>query len=116
MPTNPITPRPADAEPRLLNRSQAAAYCGYSPGQFSRLVSAGVLSPPVLALRRRDKKALDLWLDRLSGITPDEPEDPFDKWEREYEAEKALRRQRERHDVDRAERLAKRTARKAAQR
>ena len=94
MPIIPITPRPADAEPRLLNRSQAAAYCGYSPGQFSRLVSAGVLPAPVRALRRWDKKALDLWLDRLSGITPDQPEDAFDKWAREYEAEKALRREK----------------------
>lgn len=77
--------------PRLLTREQAAAYCGYSPGQFSRLVSAGVLPSHIGKMRRWDRRALDLCLDKLSGITPDEPEDAFEKWEREHEAEEARR-------------------------
>lgn len=78
---------------RLLTRPQAAAYCGYSPGQFSRLVSNGTLPGHVGKLRRWDRIALDARLDELSGIdrAPAE-EDAFDKWEREYNARKARER------------------------
>lgn len=80
-------------EPRLMTRSEAAAYCRFSTGQFSRLVSAGILPQAVPGMRRWDRKALDICLDKLSGI-PDAnaPEDAFDKWEREYDARKAMKK------------------------
>jgi len=81
---------PANDNQRLLTRSQAAAYCGYSPGQFSRLVADGTMPGHITKLRRWDKKTLDAKLDELSGIKNTEtPEDEFDKWEREYNAGKS---------------------------
>lgn len=55
-------------EPRLMTRSEVAAYCSFSTGQFSRLVSAGILPPAVPGMHRWDRKALDICLDKLSGI------------------------------------------------
>lgn len=79
----------ANDNQRLLTRPQAAAYCGYSPGQFSKLVANGTLPGHVTKLRRWDKAVLDAKLDELSGIDkPATPEDDFDKWEREYNARK----------------------------
>lgn len=80
----------ANDNQRLLTRPQAAAYCGYSPGQFSRLVTAGTLPGHIGKLRRWDKTVLDAKLDELSGIKADDKnEDEFDKWEREYDARKS---------------------------
>jgi hypothetical protein len=80
----------ANDNQRLLTRGQAAAYCGYSSGQFSRLVTNGTLPPSVGRLRRWDKAVLDAKLDELSGIKKSEtPEDEFDKWERDYNARKS---------------------------
>ena len=80
-------------KPRLMDRAEAAAYCGYSPGQFSRLVTSGRLPPALRGLRRWDRAAIDAWLDQASGIdrslakTPKQvSDDAFDAWEREYEA------------------------------
>ena len=79
-----------DNQPRLMTRAQAAEYCGYSPGQFSRLVSAGTLPGHAGKLKRWDRKVLDAKLDEISGLANDNaPEDDFDKWEREYNARKS---------------------------
>lgn len=54
--------------PRLLSRDEAAAYCGVSPNMFEEHV--GVPSIKAFGARRLwDRIALDLWLDRESGIT-----------------------------------------------
>ncbi len=55
--------------PRLMTRSEAAGYCGLSPEGFSSWISSGKLPPPLPGTRRWDRRALDLSLDRLSGMT-----------------------------------------------
>ena len=51
---------------RLLNVEEASSYCGMSPGLFQAHV--GVV--PLRFGRRKvwDIKALDLWIDRQSGV------------------------------------------------
>jgi hypothetical protein len=79
-------------EPRLLSGADAAAYCGITPATFSKWVAAGNMPKPLPGTRRWDRKAIDLALDKLSGIEaspPDqEDEDPLEKWMREDAARK----------------------------
>lgn len=59
---------PVGMTPRLLSRDQAAAYCGVSPNHFEDEVAPKV---PALQIGRRnlwDRKAIDAWLDRRSGL------------------------------------------------
>lgn len=98
--------------PRLLSGTAAAAYCSVTLNTWSKWVSAGLMPKPVIG-RRWDKKAIDLALDRASGIesaTAPREEDPlekwmredaarrgaaeFDEWERKYDARKANRSRR----------------------
>lgn len=75
-----------DDKPRLLTRTQAAEYCGLKPSGFDKWIASGKLPRPLAGTRRWDRKALDLALDQLSGITasavPSE-EDEADRWFRE---------------------------------
>lgn len=78
--------------PRLLSGSDAAAYFGVTPATFTKWVSAGTAPPPIPNTRRWDRKALDLALDKASGIVapsivPDTQEIE-DAWERKYAARK----------------------------
>lgn len=82
-------------QPRLLSGTDAAAYCGVSLNTWSKWVAAGTMPPPVAGTRRWDRKAIDLALDKLSGIeTPDplssEEECPLEKWMREDAVRQAL--------------------------
>src|SRR5258707_15886748 len=52
--------------PRLLSRSQAAAYCNVSPGTFSNWVRLGRLPSPLPGTTRWDLKAIDFALDAIS--------------------------------------------------
>jgi hypothetical protein len=74
------TPAPARCErhPRLLHRGQAAAYCGVSAGHFDDHIATAV--PPISIGRRKlwDVRALDRYLDRLSGLDPDLQ--PVERW------------------------------------
>jgi predicted DNA-binding transcriptional regulator AlpA len=65
----------ANLHPRGLNRDQAAQYVGLSVTTFNRLVDEGVLPLPLHFGRRRvwDRRALDLVLDRLSGVATTRP-------------------------------------------
>lgn len=78
--------------PRLMSGSEAAAYCGVTPATWSKWVADGSMPKPVIG-RRWDRKAIDLALDKASGIVapsiaPDSQE-AEDDWERKYEARKA---------------------------
>jgi hypothetical protein len=57
-------------EPRLMTGSEAAAYLGLTPATFSKWVSSGKAPPPLPGTRRWDRKAIDLALDKISGIPP----------------------------------------------
>ncbi|MGY4296162.1 hypothetical protein ACVWXN_004257 [Bradyrhizobium sp. i1.4.4] len=86
-------------QPRLMSGTEAAAYCGVTLNTWSKWVAAGSMPKPVIG-RRWDRKAIDIMLDRLSGIeastalpeeTPLEKwmrEDEFAKWEAKYAARK----------------------------
>lgn len=54
--------------PRLLSRELAAEYCGISPTHFDDHVAPSV--PPLVMGRRNlwDRRALDCWFDRRSGL------------------------------------------------
>jgi hypothetical protein len=80
---------------RLLSRLRAAAYCDLSPGTFSNWVAAGRLPPPLPGTRRWDRHAIDVALDKLSGIKAPSiapSDDPFAEWELAYESRKAAGR------------------------
>jgi hypothetical protein len=82
-------------EPRLLSGSDAAAYCGVTPATFSKWVATGIAPKPLPGTRRWDRKAIDLAIDKVSGIKPPpaEPEeDEFTKWKRGYDARKTAAR------------------------
>lgn len=67
--------------PRLLTRQQAADYCNLSPSAFSSWVRSGKLPHPLPGTTRWDLKAIDLALDKLSGLhTQTEPSSPLDEW------------------------------------
>jgi len=55
-------------EPRILSLDDAADYCGISKTTFLNTAGRDVL-PLQISERRRgwDRKALDAWIDRLSG-------------------------------------------------
>ena len=80
-----------DNAPRLIGRSEAAAYCGITPTCFSMWVSSHKMPPAIPGTRKWDKKAIDAKLDEISGLVANDaaPEDEFEKWEREYDARKA---------------------------
>lgn len=58
----------APLAPRILAKGQAAAYCGLTEPGFDSWVKTGKLPRAMKGTRRWDKVALDLALDRLSGI------------------------------------------------
>lgn len=65
--------------PRLLSRSQAAEYCGPSPRSFSDWVAKGRLPPPLPQTARWDLRVIDQAIDRMSGVSTDQPL-PLDAW------------------------------------
>jgi predicted DNA-binding transcriptional regulator AlpA len=59
----------ADFEPRCLSRKEAAAYCGCaSLAAFDDWVRRGLLPKPIRTTKRWDRKAIDLALDKASGL------------------------------------------------
>jgi hypothetical protein len=66
--------------PRLISRSVAAAYCGLSVGTFSNWVRSGKLPPPLTGTTRWDLKAIDLALDTMSGLQPQQEATALDEW------------------------------------
>jgi hypothetical protein len=72
-------------QPRLLSGNAAAAYCDVTAATFSKWVSTGIMPKPVIG-RRWDRKAIDLALDKLSGI---ESSPPKNAWKRQYDARMA---------------------------
>lgn len=82
-----------DNTPRLIGRSEAAAYCGITPTCFSMWVSSHKMPPAIPGTRKWDKKAIDAKLDEISGLVGINGAvvDEFAKWEREYDARKSGR-------------------------
>lgn len=77
--------------PRLMSGAEAAEYCGLVPASFSAWVAAGRLPGPLPGTRRWDRKAIDLALDKASGIVAPSvvpAEDEYTAWKQGYEARK----------------------------
>lgn len=72
--------------PRLVSRSEAAAYCGLKPSRFSELVRDGKMPGAVPGTAKWDMKAIDLYLDRLSGIKSDKPQSALERWKAQQNA------------------------------
>lgn len=68
----PLRAREQRIAPRGLNRDQASAYIGISPGTFDKLVEAGLMPRPRLMERRRvwDIIELDRAFDELPHDGP----------------------------------------------
>lgn len=71
--------------PRVLSRTEAAAYCGCSLGSFSDWIRRGIIPGPIPGTHRWDRKAIDAALDRASGLTASIG-DPFDEWKARRDA------------------------------
>jgi len=76
-------PHPLDAlplqTPRLLTRPQAAAYCGVSPETFDVYRRRGMVPDPISGTNRWDRKLIDEWLDKASGIAS-KTNSSLDEW------------------------------------
>jgi hypothetical protein len=71
-----------EIRPRLLTRQQAAEYCNLSPSSFSNWVRLGKLPHTLPGTARWDLKAIDVALDKLSGllIQTEASSSPLDEW------------------------------------
>ncbi len=69
-------------QPRGLTREDAAAYCGLTPDGFDAWVRRGIVPGPIPGTQRWDRKAIDLALDRASGIqsSGEATASPFKAW------------------------------------
>lgn len=77
--------------PRLLSGASAATYCGITLATWSKWVADGIMPKPVEFTRRWDRKAIDIALDKASGIVAPSivpQEDEFSKWKSGHEARK----------------------------
>lgn len=68
--------------PRGLTKQDAAAYCGCrTEGAFDDWIQKGIVPGPIPGTQRWDRKAIDVWLDRASGIQSSaSPEDALQQW------------------------------------
>jgi hypothetical protein len=68
---------------RIMKRKDAAAYCGLSIRDFNAWVAKGLLPAAIGGTNRWDGKAIDIYLDRVSGLkssSGDDEADPFQQW------------------------------------
>ncbi len=79
-------PPPADAtdalplqSPRLLTKTQAAAYCAITPDTFDDYRRRGIVPDPITGTNRWDRKHIDIWLDKASGIAST-TQSSLDEW------------------------------------
>src|SRR3954451_15259653 len=67
-------------KPRGLARGNAAAYCGLTLQGFDEWVKRGVVPGPIPGTQRWDRLAVDLALDRASGIARMTGGTAFEQW------------------------------------
>lgn len=77
--------------PRLMSGTDAAAYCGVTLATWSKWVADGIVPKPIEFTRRWDRKAIDLALDKASGIVAPSIM-PADAAEEEWECRYAARK------------------------
>jgi hypothetical protein len=80
-----------------MSGAHAAAYCGVTVATFARWVSEGRVPKPLPGTRRWDRKAIDLALDKASGIPAvpisqhDLEQQKAEQWCRDYDARVAAK-------------------------
>lgn len=84
-------------EPRLISKATAAAYLGVTAATFAKWGAAGLVPGPLPGTRRWDRRALDLAIDKLSGIAVHRPlldadEMTLAEWKSQNETRKAAAR------------------------
>jgi predicted DNA-binding transcriptional regulator AlpA len=100
-------------QPRLMTGAESAAYLGLTPASFTKWVADGRAPKPLPGTRRWDRKAIDLALDKVSGIPSapiskeDQGAEELEQWCRDYESRNAAR------ELD-PEYIQKKAAREAA--
>jgi len=74
--------RPDPIPPRGLKKEDAAAYCGCETlSAFEDWMKKGIVPGPIPGTQRWDRKAIDIWLDRASGIQSETAaSDPLGEW------------------------------------
>jgi hypothetical protein len=73
--------RPGQISPRGLTKADAAAYCGCSEDAFGTWVKKGLVPGAIPGTQRWDRKAIDWYLDRASGLaTESASSDPLADW------------------------------------
>lgn len=78
----PRSTLPANIMRRGLTVEQAAEYCGCETvDAFNTWVRRGIVPPAIPGTHRWDRKAIDIALDRRSGLTND-PASSFEEWAR----------------------------------
>ncbi len=65
--------------PYLLTRQQAAAYRAITSDTFDDYRRRGIVPDPISGTNRWDRKLIDQWLDRASGIAS-KTNSPLDEW------------------------------------
>jgi hypothetical protein len=68
---------------RCLTAREAAAYCGLSLAGFRAWKAKGIVPGPIKGTYKYDQKALDLAIDRASGIaiiSQSKPISALEKW------------------------------------
>lgn len=83
--------------PRLMTGTEAAKHCRVTPVTFAKWVASGIVPGPLAKTRRWDRKALDLALDKASGIVAataptNDNEAAENAWEAKYAARKSAAR------------------------
>lgn len=91
MPRPSVTPPEAGSAlaPRLLSKSEAAAYCNLSLSGFGEWVRVGRLPNSIPHTHRWDRRAIDQALDRLSGIASSSNVSALDEWRAKRDARHA---------------------------
>jgi hypothetical protein len=75
------------ALPRLMSRTEVAAYCGITTSAFADWQRRGIMPGPVPGTRRWDKTAVDRALDKAGGmVNAEPPESAYQRWKREQNA------------------------------
>lgn len=85
--------QPVCITPRGLSKEDAAAYCGCATvAAFDDWVARGIIPGPIPGTHRWDRKAIDSYLDRASGLQPTIGT-AFDDWKATKDARSPQRRE-----------------------
>jgi len=71
---------------RGLTREQAAEYLGITTSALTDWVRRELVPGPIPGTHRWDRKAIDVALDKLSGLAPTIEPSPLQRWKAEQDA------------------------------